>query len=49
MNVDFREWLYDSVQRNLTNKQKATSFKDEVYSGQLQSIGNEKNPIKKKV
>lgn len=33
LNVDFREWLYDSVQKNLTNKQKASNFKDEVYSG----------------
>ena len=49
LNVDFREWLYDSVTRNLTNKQKASSFKDEVYSGQLQKIGNEKIPIKKTV
>ena len=49
LNVDFKDWMYDSIAKNIENKSKACNFKDSIANEQLNSIGNEKVPIKKKV
>lgn len=49
LNVDFKEWMYDSVAQNLGNKSKAATFKDQIADEQITKIGAEKDPIKKRV
>lgn len=44
--MDFKDWMYSSIAKNLENKKKSSNFKDEICSEQLNQIGDEKNPIK---
>jgi hypothetical protein len=49
LNVDFKDWMYDSIARTLENKAKSSSFKDGICQEQLKDIGSEKDPIKRTV
>jgi hypothetical protein len=49
LNVDYKDWMYDSIAKTLENKHKSSNFKDTICSEQLQSIGTEKDPIKRSV
>ncbi len=49
LNVDFKDWLYDSVSQNLTNKTRSKNFKDGICNTQISTISKEKDPIKKTV
>ena len=49
LNVNFKEWLYDSVVTNIGNKQKASTFEDGLATEQIKAIGTAKDPIKRKV
>lgn len=49
LNVDFKDWMYDQVAQNLSNKKKSKVFKDGICTEQLQTIGTEKDPIKARV
>jgi hypothetical protein len=49
LNVDFRDWMYDSIAKTLENKAKSSNFKDAICSEQLKDIGTEKDPIKRTV
>ena len=41
--------MYDSISKNLSNKHKASNFKDSICSEQITQIGKEKEPIKRRV
>jgi hypothetical protein len=30
LNVDFKDWMYDSIAKNIENKSKACNFKDDI-------------------
>lgn len=47
--MDFKDWMYDSIAKNLNNKEKSSAFKDSICSEQLNKIGTEKDPIKRTV
>jgi len=49
LNVDFKDWMYDSIARTLENKEKSSQFKDGLCKDQLKEIGTEKDPIKRTV
>lgn len=49
LNVDFKEWMYQSVAQNLDNKTKASTFKDSICEDQVSKIGTTKDPIKRRV
>lgn len=49
LNVDFKDWMYDSIANTLSNKHKASNFKDSICHEQITEIGKEKEPIKRKV
>lgn len=49
LNVDFKDWMYNSIAANLENKQKSSNFKDAICTDQLVRIGTEKDPIKRSV
>lgn len=49
LNVDFKDWMYNSVARTLENKEKSSQFKDGICQEQLKDIGTEKDPIKRTV
>jgi hypothetical protein len=49
LNVDYKDWIYDSIQKTLENKGKSSDFKDVICSEQLNIIGTEKDPIKRSV
>ena len=49
LNVDFKDWMYNSIATNLENKQKSSNFKDSICTDQLVQIGTEKDPIKRNV
>jgi hypothetical protein len=49
LNVDFKDWMYDSIARTLENKEKSSKFKDGICQEQLKDIGTEKDPIKRTV
>jgi len=41
--------MYSSITTNLQNKVKAGTFKDQIFNEELDKIGKEKEPIKRKV
>jgi hypothetical protein len=49
LNVDFREWMYNSIAKTIENKHKAQGFEDQICDEQLTKIGQTKDPIKRKV
>jgi hypothetical protein len=49
LNVDFKEWMYQSISQNMDNKSKAGAFKDGICDEQLTKIGTAKDPIKRRV
>lgn len=49
LNVDYKDWLYDSIAQNLTNKARSKNFKDNICNTQISQISKEKDPIKKTV
>jgi hypothetical protein len=49
LNVNFRDWLMDSVGTNLVNKQKTCVNNNNLCDEQILKIGNAKEPIKRKV
>ena len=49
LNVDFKDWMYDSIARTLENKAKSSNFKDSICQEQLKDIATEKDPIKRSV
>lgn len=49
LNVDFKDWMYDTITDNLTNKAQSANFKDGIFTDQLMKIGKEKDPIKKTI
>lgn len=49
LNVDFKDWMYNSIATNLGNKEKSSNFKDSICTDQLVQIGTEKDPIKRNV
>lgn len=49
LNVNFKDWLMDSVGSNLQNKQKTCINSNELCDQQIQEIGSAKEPIKRKV
>jgi hypothetical protein len=49
LNVNFKEWMMNSVATTLENKAKSNNFKNSVADEQLQKIGSAKDPIKKRV
>lgn len=49
LNVDFKDWMYEQVAQNLSNRKKSKAFKDGICTTQLTSIGTEKDPIKARV
>lgn len=49
LNINFKEWLYDSVAGNIQNKVQSHTFSETSANEQLNRIGNTKVPIQKKV
>lgn len=49
LNVDFRDWMYESIANNIGNKSKASTFKDSICEEQVSKIGATKEPIKRRV
>jgi hypothetical protein len=49
LNVDYKDWMYEQVAQNLSNRKKSKAFKDAICTNQLTSIGTEKDPIKARV
>lgn len=35
LNVDFKDWMYSSIAKNLENKTKSSNFKDDICNDQL--------------
>ena len=49
LNVDFKDWMYNSISDNLSNKAQSANFKDGICTDQLMKIGAEKDPIKRTI
>lgn len=49
LHVDYKDWLYNAVEKNLSNKSKAKFEQDSICGTQFTDIGKQKDPIKKKV
>ena len=49
LNVDFKDWMYNSITDNLVNKAHSANFKDGICTDQMGKIGKEKDPIKSAV
>jgi len=49
LNINFKEWMLDSVATTISNKSKASEFKNGICDDQLQKIGSAKDPIKRRV
>jgi len=49
LNIDYKDWLYGQVGKQLENKAKSNVLKDQICNDKLKDIGTEKEPIKRSV
>ncbi len=49
LNINYQEWLMDSVAANLSNKQQSETQNNELCNEEIQKIGSAQQPIKRKV